>query len=955
LILPDPLGASAQMMLVVTDYSLMTATSVRFVISRSAIGVRILPESSRHVTEQAEAVLREQYVTLRQQIPLMYLLMFINVAFLGIVASRDSSLEMSLGVPVGLSIIIVLRAGAWILRRKEDLTTLQIRQYLRQTVAVAAILSILFGGWGLVLFSGDNPVRSTSVALYVFVGSISCCYCLQALPVAARMVLLFGAMPVTIRLLLSQDWYLVGIGLTFVLVAVVILRTIATNRSAVSEVLRSRSEMSSLLTALQKSEEHYRYSVELNPQIPWISDPEGRLLELSPRWTALTGINVEDALGWGWSASVHPDDLPGVLEQWQIALSSGDGAKADARYRLRHADGQFRWCRARANPRRDADGQIVSWYGNLEDIHDKVTAELALRESEERYRLASRATNDLIWDWSHATNRIEWAGDVETILGYTEAAQGTTIAWWTEHIHPDDLPAVLDTYARVADNAQDNWSHEYRFQAADGSYVHIFSRGYVVRDAEGKALRSIGALLDITAAKRVEDDLRWAAYHDPLTRLPNRKFFAEKLEAALADAAANASCVAVTVIDVDGFKLINDSLGHAAGDTVLKMVATRLQSNLPGDATVARLGGDEFAVILPGLAPADACALTMTRILDGVGDVLTIDESVMSISVSAGAAMWPMDGETAEDILKSADLALYAAKAEGSGAARGFKPAMREAIESRKTMLRDAREALNDDRVIPFYQAKIAFGTGEIVGFEALLRWHHHRRGLQPPHTIQAAFDDSLLSTQLTDRMIDRVLADMAIFLEQGRTFGRIAINGSPGDFRRDDFADRILTKFRRAGLPPSLLELEITETVFLEQIASNVERALRTLAAEGVTIALDDFGTGYASLTHLQKFPVHVLKIDRSFISRLDSADSADFAIVHGVIDIARKMNIATVAEGVETEKQADHLRELGCDIGQGYLFSRAISAARVPLWIDKWTEARSDGVQWTAARGTG
>jgi len=883
--------------------------------------------------------LREQYASLGRQIPLMYILMFLNVAFLSLITSRDGHWMGHFGAPLALSAIIAVRGGVWLIRRGRKPTPQQIRSYLRNTVIVSATLSALFGGWGLHLFSEADPFHSIAIALYIFVGSISCCYCLQALPLAARFVLLFGAAPVTLVLLFSQNWYFAGIGLTFLLAALVILRTIATTRSAVFEMLHSRS-------ALQRSEENYRYSVELNPQIPWISDPDGRVIELSPRWAALTGVDIAGALGWGWTAAVHRDDLPAVLHRWQGALASPDGTGVDVRYRLRHADGSFRWYRARANPRRDGDGQIISWYGNLEDIHDQVTAELALRESEERYRLASRATNDVIWDWSHMTDRIEWGNGIESVLGYPDPAMGTSIEWWKERIHPADLPGVLATYERVVRNAQDGWSHEYRFRHATGTYVNLFSRGYVVRADDGTALRSIGALLDVTVAKKVENDLRWAANHDPLTGLPNRKLFGEVLERALANAAEEATCVGVIVIDVDSFKQINDSLGHAAGDTVLKTVAARIRRNLSVDATVARLGGDEFAIILPGLGPKDACAATVALAMDGVADMLTIDESVVPISISAGAAMWPMDGADAEAILKSADLALYAAKAEGVGAVRGFRTAMRDAVESRKSMLRDAREALRDDRIIPFYQAKIDLATGEVAGFEALLRWHHNRRGLQPPLAIEAAFADSLLSTQLTDRMLDRILIDIASFTEQGVPFQRIAINGATEDFRRGDFADRILDQLHRAGLSPSLIELEVTESVFVGQIANHVESALRCLVAEGVTIALDDFGTGYASLTHLQQFPVHVVKIDQSFISRLDGSDSADLAIVHGVIDIAHRMKIVTVAEGVENAHQATRLRDLGCDLGQGYLFSRAISAERVPAWIKKWQQG--EGVRF-------
>ncbi|RYG85844.1 MAG: EAL domain-containing protein, partial [Alphaproteobacteria bacterium] len=568
-------------------------------------------------------------------------------------------------------------------------------------------------------------------------------------------------------------------------------------------------------------------------------------------------------------------------------------------------------------------------------IDDQVAGEYALRESEERYRLASRATKDIIWDWSPITGRIQWAGDFESVLGYREAAQETSIEWWMDHVHPEDLSDVIALYGRVLENRQDSWSHEHRFLSADGTYRNVFSRGYAIRDDSGGAIRAIGAMSDITLAKQAEDNLRWAAYHDPLTDLPNRKLAAEELERALEAAAAASSCVGVVVVDVDSFKAINDTLGHAAGDAVLKTVARRLLANAPADATVARLGGDEFAVILPNLSQADASAETVNAILKGVGEALRIEESVMDVSLSAGAAMWPNDGTTAEDVMKSADLALYAAKSEGSGGVRGFKPAMRDRIEDRNRMLRDAREALHDDRIVPLYQPKVALASGDVVGFEALLRWHHNHSGLQLPGAIGAAFEDSSLSTNLTDRMLDRVLADMAGWLDQGHSFGRIAINGSPADFRRDDFADRILTRCHEKGVSPSLLELEVTETVFLDRLADSAERTFRTLRLAGVNIALDDFGTGYASLTHLQQFPVNVLKIDRSFISKLDGTKGPELAIVQGVIDIARRMNIETVAEGVETEIQARDLLELGCDIGQGFLFSRPIAADRLSVFL--------------------
>ncbi|RYE70165.1 MAG: EAL domain-containing protein [Rhizobiaceae bacterium] len=879
--------------------------------------------------------LRAQHENLQQQIPLMYLLMTINVVFLSVVMHRQVSVAMSLGAPIALLVLAGARAVLWVRRRGTEPSISQIRHQFRGTIAMAGVLSVMFGGWALMLFSAADPSRSTAVALYVFVGSISCAYCLQSLSRAAHLVLLFGAAPVTVRMLISGDLYLIGVGLTFVIVAGLIVLTLESTRKAFEEILRSRVEMGELVSALQSSQEHHRYSVELNPQIPWIADANGLIVELSSRWSAYTGIPLKQALGTGWTRAVHSDDLPALMVLANEVLASGNANLAGARYRLAAADGSYRWFRMRGNPRHDADGSIIGWYGNVEDIDEQVKAESALRESEERYRLASRATKDIIWDWSPLTGRIQWAGDFESVLGYREAAQETSINWWMNHVHPEDLPDMLALYGRVLENQQDSWSHEHRFLGADGTYRNVFSRGYAIRNDTGTAIRAIGAMSDITLAKQAEDKLRWAAYHDALTDLANRKQAADELERALEKAAAASRSVGVVLVDVDSFKAINDTLGHAAGDAVLKTVARRLQANAPAGATVARLGGDEFAIILPDLSEEDASAATVKALLDGVGEALRIEESVMDVSLSAGAALWPRDGAIAEEVMKCADLALYVAKSEGSGGIRGFNPAMRDRVDDRNRMLRDAREALQDDRVVPFYQPKIALASGQVVGFEALLRWHHHRSGLQPPGAIAAAFQDSSLSTHLTDRMLDRVLADTAGWLDKGHSFGRIAINGSPADFRRDDFAERILTRCHETGVSPSLLELEVTETVLLDRLADSVERTFRTLRSEGVSIALDDFGTGYASLTHLQQFPVNVLKIDRSFISKLDGTNGPDRAIVQGVIDIARRMKIETVAEGIETEVQACDLLELGCDVGQGFLFSRAIAADRVPIFL--------------------
>lgn len=881
-------------------------------------------------------MLREQFANLRVQIPLMYALMLINASFLAVVTYRDVPIFYSLGMPVILQLATAARAGVWILRGFTDPTPDEIRRYLRDTIFMAAILGGAFGGWGLLLLKNAGSDHGSAIALYVFVGAMSCCYCLQAIPMAGRLVLLCGAMPVTVQLLLSGDWYLRGVAVTFLLVSGAILRTLANGYAATVSALETRAEMASLIAALQRSEEHHRYSVDLNPQIPWISDASGMVTEISPRWTELTGVDPASALGIGWSLPVHPDDLPNALAHWNNAVETGRGDLADIRFRIRNVDGLYRWFRSRAWPRLDADGNVVCWYGTLEDIEDHVVAEFNLQDIAERYHLASQASNDVIWDIKLDTDQIAWSGAIDSMLGYPEALDGTSRQWWIDRIHPDDVALGESHLLRLDDNRFTHWTQEFRVRTAAGAYINVRSRGYVVRDQAGKATRLVGSLQDITVQTRYENELRIAAHHDPLTQLPNRLLFAERLDSALGYARRHAVDVGLVVLDVDRFKTINDGMGHDTGDALLREIAARLKAAAPPLATVARLGGDEFAIILPGL-DGDVVE-TVETLLATVSNPLTHAGRQIEVSLSAGVAIAFEDGNCAEELHKSADLALYAAKRDAPGRVRGFRRDLRDAAERQKQMLSDARTALQADCIVPFYQPKISLRTGEILGFEALLRWHHPRLGLLSPAAIHAAFEDPGVSVQITDRMLDRTIADMRDWRQRGLSFGRIAINGSPEDFRRGDFADRILDRLHRAGLPPSVIELEVTETVFLGQLTANVSTALDTLSAAGVTIALDDFGTGYASLTHLKQFPVNALKIDRSFVSRLSVAENEDAAIVGAVIGLAKTLGITTVAEGIETPAQATHLIVKGCDMGQGFLFSRPMTAAQVIDAIVDW-----------------
>lgn len=897
----------------------------------------MISKQLQQIDQNSDVILRAQYASLRKQIPLMYALMFINSAFLGFVTYGEVSAALSLAVPAVLALLIAARAALWLSRPAKAPSPAEIRRYLHGTLVAAVVLSASFGGWGFVLLGEVGAFRDTSVALYVFVGSISCCYCLQALPLAGWFVLLFGALPVTARLLLSDSWYMAGIGVTFLLAAAVILQSLARGYGAFKDVLHSRAEMGGLIRALQHSEEHYRQSVALNPQIPWISDPSGKLVELSPRWSVVTGTSVEEGLGWGWTNAVHPDDLARVRQLWARVLAAGSAEEADTRYRLLHADGTFRWFRARAFPRTGERGEVIAWYGSLEDMHDQVVAEHALQKSEERYRLASLATNDVIWDIAVADDHASWNAAAAIVLGYPEITAGTSSTWFLERVHPNDRERVADQFEHVQEAALTHWSQEFSFLAGDGNYLDLAARSYAVRDETGRVTRIIGSLRDVTEQKLYETRLLWNAHHDALTGLPNRAFFTQHLEDLLELAVSSDHQVGLAVLDVDRFKTINDTFGHDAGDALLREIGARLRRAAPEAAIVARLGGDEFGIIFLDLDVQAASKGGMDELLAVTAAPVLFNGRQLEVGVSAGYAVAVKDGSTPEELHKSADLALYAAKTEGFGSVRRFQPALRAAAERETQMLYDTRNALNKGLIVPFYQPKVCLKTGACTGFEALLRWDNGQ-GLRPPAGIAAAFDDPTLSVQLTDRMLECIIRDLIVWRDQGITVGAVAINGTTADFRRGDFADRLLGRLDRAGLPPSAIELEVTENVFLGEIGGTVLQALNILSNAGVVITLDDFGTGYASLTHLKQFPVDTIKIDRSFISKIDAKSIEDIAIIRAILHLSRSMGIKTIAEGVETASQAASLAQKHCDEGQGYLFGRPMSTSQAAEVLLHW-----------------
>lgn len=453
--------------------------------------------------------------------------------------------------------------------------------------------------------------------------------------------------------------------------------------------------------------------------------------------------------------------------------------------------------------------------------------------------------------------------------------------------------------------------------------------------------RLIVVARDITHQKQSEARAIWMAQHDTLTGLPNRALLQERLDAMLRDISRPMEG-ALLILDVDNFKTINDTLGHDAGDSLLLAFAGRLRAAMNEGDLVARTGGDEFALIMTAASEAEVYDAGQ-RIFAQLRDPFTHEGRLLECGASIGACLIPRDGRVRSEVMKAADIALYAAKASGRGHLKIFEPSMMLEVQRHQDMIAFARYAIQQDRIVPHYQPKVSLRTSRIVGFEALLRWRDQDGELHGPEALRAAFEDPALGSPISDRMLDKVLADARRWIEQGLEFGHIAVNVAAADFRRDRFAGKFLDRLSAAGVPPSCIQIEVTETVFLGKGASGVEDALRHLSAGGIRIALDDFGTGYASLSHLNQFPVNLLKIDRSFIQKIGTSVDAE-AISATVVNLGHCLGLEVIAEGVETAAQEAQLAAMGCDTVQGFLYSVALAAEDVPkALLDQSTHDRN------------
>jgi len=586
-----------------------------------------------------------------------------------------------------------------------------------------------------------------------------------------------------------------------------------------------------------------------------------------------------------------------------------------------------------------SEGRPIKRTSVLQDITERKQAEAALRENEERWKLALDSTGDGVWDWYVQTGVEFFSPRLLQMCGYEAGDQENVSSEFDDRTHPDDMEALQRARADHFEGRTPAYHIERRIRCKDGSWKWVLSRGMVIsRDAQGRPLRMIGTFTDISSRKAAEALIRQQAYYDTLTGLPNRRMLRDRLEQEIKKCHRDASQLALLFIDLDHFKEVNDTLGHDQGDLLLVEAGRRIQASVRQSDTVARMGGDEFTVILSELGGDSHLEGILQKILHTLGQVFQLGSEQVFVSASIGITMYPLDADHIEDLLKAADQALYAAKGAGRNRFSFFTPALQEAAQTRVRLAGDLRTALLNGQFRLAYQPIVSLTTGDIHKAEALIRWDHPSRGAVSPATFIPIAESSGLIVEIGEWVFHQAMTQVRTWRQTLSPRFQISVNKSPVQFHHDDGARAPWTEQLRAlGLPGDAISVEITEGLLLNT-TSQVAETLLALRDGGVRVSLDDFGTGYSSLSYLQKYDIDFIKIDQSFVRHL-IPDSTDLALCKAIVVMAHALGIQVIAEGVETELQRDLLASIGCDYAQGYFYARPMPAEAFEAFIASYT----------------
>jgi len=557
-----------------------------------------------------------------------------------------------------------------------------------------------------------------------------------------------------------------------------------------------------------------------------------------------------------------------------------------------------------------------------EEIAERKQAEEIVRQSKRQYESLLNTIDGIVWEAGAQNLQFTFVSkQAERILGYPPQAWLDEPNFWKDHIHPDDQEHVL-AYCQQQTNQKKTHQFDYRMLTADGRTIWL--RDYVSVIVENdQAVKLQGVMIDITERKRAEDRLSYLAHNDDLTGLPNRVLFSDRLKQAMIEAVRHERLVAVVLLDLDHFKNVNDTLGHEVGDQALKQVAERLLCAVRSGDTVARLSGDEFALVLADMAHVDDAARVAQKIFDAFAQPFRIAGRDLFMGASIGITIFPFDTHDVGELLSNADIAMYRAKDLGRNTYQFYTVEMTTKAANVLAMGNELRQGLERGEFFLHYQP-IVDGDGNILGAEALLRWQHGRHGLISPAQFIPLAEETGLILPIGEWVLRQACAQAHAWRKPDGALFHMAVNISPRQFKHSGLMQTIETILKETGLDPRSLDIEITEGVLMQQ-ATLTQELFHQLSGLGVSFSMDDFGTGYSSLSYLKRFPINYLKIDQSF-TRDITTDMSDATIVKAIISMAHGLGIKTIAEGVETKEQQAFLLEHGCDMMQGYYFSRPI-----------------------------
>lgn len=698
------------------------------------------------------------------------------------------------------------------------------------------------------------------------------------------------------------------------------------NSSLLRHHLRYVLRATRLFEDLRKKEEGLAAAQRIARLGNWEWEPAGDRMVFSEEARRVLGLNGAEA-GGGLGPLVeriHPADRPRV--EGLLAKVGAEGGEAQTDHRVQRPDGEIRFVHLQVEGDGSRPGRSRRLTGIIQDITERKLAE-------EKLLLAGKVfdhSNEMILITDADFGIIETNPTFCRLTGFSPAEViGVDLRDLQSTHHDEHFFRQLD--AILADHG--HWQGEMWSRRKDGETFPALAAISAVRDEKGRTTHTVIIATDISELRETEQRLQHLAQFDPLTGLPNRVLFQDRLDQALIHATRMTGLAGLIFLDLDNFKEINDTFGHHSGDQALQMVATRVATRVRKSDTVARLGSDEFAIVLRELNRNESGALVAQRIMEILDEPFAIDGKEFFLTASVGIALYPDDAEEVEDLSKKAETAMHFAKRQGKNRYQFFSDEINTLAHERLLLKTGLHRALERKEFLLHYQAKFDSQSKELTGLEALVRWQHPEKGLVPPLQFIPLAEDTGLIVPLGEQVLEMACAQNLQWRESGYAPIRVAVNLSANQFRDSALIDVVRNTLERTGLPPDGLELEITESALMV----DTDRALDTLLkfkAMGITIALDDFGTGYSSLSYLKRFPVDTLKIDYSFVKNI-FVDAEDAAIVKAIIAMARSLKLRTVAEGVETEEQRVFLREQGCDELQGYTAGMPMPAEEIERFL--------------------